>query len=151
MSGHEFFNMKLERGNRRFYECTVRNDINERIEVELMRCELDYDHKWATGYIWRKAGRIDGTLDCYWHVDTYVYNEKGECYGTYNPFEMTLCGKPERSSLAPGGYRVPVRPVIDFDWLLDATDESADVILDEIYRRFIEKEPRHISPESYVA
>ena len=50
-----------------------------------------------------------------WGVQTYVTDRQGRCSGKYNP--TTKDGK------------------LNFEWLLEATEENRQKIIDEIYRR----------------
>lgn len=124
-------------------DCTDTNEQGETMLVEIHTCEMDFEHRYGNGYVWKMNGRVDGSFSTWWHIDTYVYQPNGQCFGRYNPQEMTYLSKPDRA-----GHR-QMRPVIDFDWLLEATDENLERILDEIYRRFMAMEPRKQVGDEY--
>ena len=125
-------------------DCTEKNPRGETILVEVKRNELRYENSYDLGRIWKQRGYIDGTLKSRWLVDTYVYDTKGNCFRSYDPTMLVLRGKPERDG------HVSVRHVIDFDWMLEDTDENLERILGEIYRRFMAMEPTHAAPSDYV-
>lgn len=64
-----------------------------------------------------KKGFIKERLKSYWHVTVYAYDKKGACCGRYNP------------QILPGGIK------INFDWVLEATEENKERILNEIIKR----------------
>ena len=118
--------------NRRwFIEFNEPTPKGERLVVEITLCEADPKNKYALPYIAKKNGLSDKMLSHWWSVQTYTYDEKG-CWGEqYNPtnkreaYERIEDGKPETH------YRY----TIDFDWWLEATEENARKILEEIERR----------------
>ena len=124
-------------------DCTDTNERGETMLVDIHTCEMDFKHSNSLGYIWKRNGRVDGSFRTWWHIDTYVYDTKGNCFGAYNPQEMTYRGRPDRN-----GHQT-VRPVIDFGWLLEATDENLHRILDEIHRRFMACERRKQVGDEY--
>ena len=125
-----------------FYECDELNRKGERIVVELSFCQ-NFDGKSGLPKAWYKSGMVDHIFESYWVLNTYVYDEKGRCYGAYNPTEMTYRSKPDNEG------HVSVRPVIDFDWKLDATRENALALFAEAYRRFMACEPRRVVGDEY--
>lgn len=107
-------------GRRWFYEYEELTPRGERIVVELCRCENpDASDKKTLPYLWHKHGYTPTVLDDWWSVQVYAYDSEGNCWGRYNPTEK---------------HDVP-RPVIDFDWLLPATDANREKLLREIERR----------------
>lgn len=124
--------------------CTDTNERGETLLVEVNVCEMDFEHKYGNGYIWKRNGRVDGSFTEWWHISTYAYRPNGGCFGGYNPQEMTYLGKPDSA-----GHR-QMRPVIDFDWLVEATDMNLERILDEIHRRFMACEPRKVVGDEYI-
>ena len=121
------------------YECDELNARGERLVVELSDCG------WVGNMTreWFRRGRTDHLLEHYWGFNTYVYDKRGNCFGRYNPTEMTYRGKPDAEG------NVSVRPVIDFDWKLDATRENALALFAEAYRRFMAYEPRRVVGDEY--
>lgn len=100
---------------RKFYRFNDRNSKGERIKVEFVKVENDYKEHLIN--VWYKKGFIKERLKSYWHVTVYVYDEKGACWGRYNP------------QILPGGTK------INFDWVLEATEENKERILHEIIKR----------------
>lgn len=69
--------------------------------------------------LWYLQGRTDRELDSWWAVQVYATDEHGQCLSKYNP------------TVKPGGYG----ETLDFDWILEATDENMELISSEIERR----------------
>ena len=65
----------------------------------------------------------------YWHVSTYATDKKGDCYGVYNPQEKHFIRKDKN------GKTIESRMVIDFDFMLEATEENKQKIIAEIEKR----------------
>lgn len=101
----------------KWYQFT--NNKNERVVVEISRTECDPKDKSCLPNLWVKHGFMKTPIYNYLSAQTYVYTENG-CYGKYNP---TI-------KLSENGHR----HVIDFDWMLEATGENEEKILNEIYR-----------------
>lgn len=112
--GHEYTIEKMTK-TREFYCFNDRNSKGERIEIEFTK--IENDHKEHLINLWYKEGFIKEKLENYWHVEVYVYDEKGNCFGKYNP------------QILPHGTR------INFDWILEATKENKERILNEIIKR----------------
>lgn len=121
------------------YECDELNARGERLVVELLDCG------WVGNMAreWFRRGRTDHLLEHYWGFNTYVYEGSG-CYGRYNPTEMTYKSKPDTEG------HVSVRPVIDFEWMLDATRDNALALFAETYRRFMACESRKVVGDEYM-
>ena len=106
--GHEYTMEKMNpKGTREFYRFNDRNSKDERIEIEFTKVENDY--KGHLLNVWYKEGFIKEKLENYWHVEVYVYDEKGNCYGKYNP------------QILPHGTK------INFDWILEATEKKKKI------------------------
>jgi hypothetical protein len=106
--------------SRWFYTFTEPNSKGEKIMVEFVKCISDLNNKNSALYIWKKAGYIDKLLETYWNIEVYVYDTEGNCWGRYNP----------QVKLSENGKRY----VINFDWLLEATEENKQRLIDEVYR-----------------
>lgn len=100
---------------REFYYFNDRNSKDERIEIEFTK--IENDHKEHLINMWYKNGFIKEKLKSYWHVAVYVYDKEGNCYGKYNP------------QILPHGTK------INFDLILEATEENKKRILHEIIKR----------------
>ena len=103
IDGHEYTIEKMSK-TREFYHFNDRNSKGERIEIEFTKIENDY--KGHLINLWYKEGFIKEKLESYWHVEVYVYDEKENCCGKYNP------------QILPHGTK------INFDWIIEATKEK---------------------------
>ena len=116
IDGHEYeIETMNPKGTREFYCFNDKNYKDERIEVEFTKVEND--HKEHLINLWYKKGFIKEKLENYWHVAVYVYDKEGTCYGKYNP------------QILPGGTK------INFEWVLEATEENKERILHEIIKK----------------
>lgn len=105
-------------GTRTLYSFTEPNAKGERIQFELTACHNPGD-KNSLPYLWKKHKFIDRVLETWWNLQVYVTNENG-CFGRYNPtVKLSEDGK---------------RQVINFDWMLEATEENKQKLIDEVYR-----------------
>ena len=91
-----------------------RNALGEEIVVEFRKNENTHG-KHSLPAMWKRKGFIDKEPETWWGVQTYVTDRQGRCSGKYNP--TTKDGK------------------LNFEWLLEATEENRQKIIDEIYRR----------------
>lgn len=97
-----------------------RNAKDEEILVEFSRC-TNPGGKNSLPYLWKKNGFINRILENWWGVQVYVTDSDGKCRGAYDP----------TSKLSEDGKRM----VINFGWMLEATEENAKKILEEIERQ----------------
>lgn len=102
--------------SRGFYSFMEKNNKGELLTIEFTKCE-DNDMKNSLSKLWHKKGYTDTILNSYWCVNTYVIDSEGSSYGRYNPTVKKY--------------------EIDFDWTLEATEENKEILLNEIYNRFI--------------
>lgn len=115
IDGHEYTIQKMnQKGTRELYHFNDRNSKGERIEVEFTKIN---DYKGHFINLWYKKGFIKEPLENYWNVMVYVYDKEGNCYGRYNP------------QILPHGTK------INFDWILETTEENKKRILHEIIKR----------------
>lgn len=91
-----------------------RNALGEEIVVEFRKNENTHG-KHSLPAMWKRKGFIDKEPETWWGVQTYVTDRQDRCSGKYNP--TTKDGK------------------LNFEWLLEATEENRQKIIDEIYRR----------------
>lgn len=103
-----------QEGTREFYYFNDRNYKGERFEVEFVKVENN--HKGHLINLWYEKGFIKERLENYWQVTVYAYDKEGNCYGRYNP------------QILPHGTK------INFDWVLEATEENKERILYEIIK-----------------
>lgn len=114
IGGHEYTIEKMSE-IREFYHFNDRNSKGERIEVEFVK--IENNHKGHLINLWYKKGFIKKQLENYWHITVYAYDKEGTCYGKYNPQILQHGSK------------------INFDWILEATEENKKRILHEIIKR----------------
>ena len=103
-----------------FVSFRERNAKGEKITVEFTVCD-DPDISDSLPKQWYKNGYTDHILKTWWNVQTYAEDSEGKCSGKYNP----------RTKLSEDGKR----HVINFDWMLEATEQNAERLFREIYRR----------------
>lgn len=97
---------------------TEKNKKGERMMMYITKCECG-DYQNALPRLWHKHGYIDRILPTYWHLETFVYDKKDNCYGRYNPQII-----------------FKNRPILNFDWMLEATEENKEKLIQEVLRRF---------------
>lgn len=115
LDGHKYTIEKMnQKGTREFYYFNDRNSKGERIEIEFVKIENDNNRHLIN--LWYEKGFIKENLENYWQVAVYVYDKEGNCYGKYNP------------QILPHGTK------INFDWILEATKENKERILNEIIK-----------------
>lgn len=88
------------------------NKNGERIDVELSRINSECSSIMNS---WIKKGRIPKALPTWWSISVYATDKDGNCYGRYNPQELPNFN-------------------INFDWVLEGTEENRIKILEEIER-----------------
>ena len=99
----------------------IKNDKGEHIIIEVSHCD-DPGGRGSLPALWQKNGYTSERLATYWSVDTYVYNEAGDCYRAYNPQEKLSDDRK--------------RYVINFKWMFTATEANFEKLLKETLRRF---------------
>lgn len=101
------------------FNFTEKNKKGESLIVWLTKCE-DNGTKHSLPRLWHKNGNLDRILPTYWHVETFCTEPNGSCYGRYNP--QIVFDK---------------RPTLNFEWMLEATEENKNRIINEIYSMFM--------------
>lgn len=101
-----------------------KNKKNESLTIELLLCKNDQSYKKSLPNLWYQKGYTDRVLETYWSVNTYVKDSEGYSWGCYNP-------QVKRSEDQN-------RMVINFDWMLEGTEENKEKIINEVYRIFSE-------------
>lgn len=100
-----------------FYNFAEPNAKGERLVIEISK-NKDNDSKNSIPKLWHKNGYTDKVLGEYWSIQTYVRDTEGNCFGRYNPqHKINKCE-------------------INFDWMLEATDQNLQKLIDEVYRLF---------------
>ena len=115
------YNVNKVAENRFFLEFNVKNQKLESLTIELTKC-FDNERKNSLPKRWFEHGYTDRILKSYWIVNTYVKDSEGRCCGRYNI----------QNKLSEDGKRSE----INFNWMLEATEENKNKILNEIYRLF---------------
>lgn len=103
--------MGMYPGARTRYTFHELNNKNERIIVELGHC----DGNSSIAKEWKKRKWIDNNLTSWISVEVFATDEKGQCWGKYNPQETE-------------------EHKINFKWVLEDTKQNRDKILTEITR-----------------
>lgn len=113
------YTSEMRSKTRSYHEFIEPNKKGEKIAFEFIKCE-NSGGKNSLPYIWKKNGYIDKELKTYWSVDVFATDTAG-CWGRYNTTEK----------ISDDGKR----RVLNFDWVLEATEENKQKIIDEIYKR----------------
>lgn len=98
------------------YEHSFINSKGERVSVWISNVKHDKNNKNGLMNLWVKNGFLNDFINETLHVDTYVYDEKNNCSGKYNP------------QIIPGENK------INFAWILPATPENISKIIKEVIR-----------------
>lgn len=96
------------------------NQKGENVLVILSRSHSEKKNKYNLMNQWIKCGYTKKFIADRITVETYATNEKNECYGHYNPTHK----------LSDDGKRM----VINFEWVLEDTEENRQKIIDEVIR-----------------
>ena len=104
---------------RTLYELDGTTPRGEQIAVEFTACIND-GSKHSLPNLWHGMGYTAEVLPSYWAVDVYATDAAG-CWGCYNPTVKRLPNEPGN--------------VLNFAWVLPATDENREKLLSEIIRR----------------
>ena len=114
-------NVKIKKmgDHRFFYEFLEKNKKGEKIVVEVTECYSNCE-KDSLPFLWKEHGFTKKLYKSYLCADVYVTDEEGNCYRKYNP---TV--KPSDDGK---------RYVINFDWMLEVSDENIEKILKEVNR-----------------
>lgn len=78
--------------------------------------------------LWVKRKIFDKPF-AWWHISTYVTDKDGYTWGRYNPQEEPEIIKDNK------GKVILSHNVIDFDWVLPATEENRQKIIAEVSKR----------------
>ena len=93
----------------------------ETMTIEIVHCENPGGNN-SLPYAWYKNGWTNKIMETYIYCDTYVHDSEGGCWGIYNPtVKRSEDGK---------------RNVINFDWMLEDTEENRKKIIEECIRLF---------------
>jgi hypothetical protein len=84
--------------------------------VDVCKCIPDNTSANSLPILWKKHAYTSSVLSSYWSIIVYAYDKNGNCWGKYNP------------------QIIPNANKINFDWMLEATDENLKKLLDEVER-----------------
>ena len=101
----------------------LRNKKGEKINIAVTWCYEPKHFGNTLPYLWYKNGRTKELLTEWWYIETEVVDSQNVSFRAYNPqvkFDKTR-----------------KRNVINFDWILPATDENLKALLLEVGRRFM--------------
>lgn len=110
---------EMAKNTRWFVTFEELNSKGEQIIIEFSRC-TNPGGKNSLPYLWKKNGFINRILENWWSIQVYVTDSDGRCRGAYNP----------TSKLSEDGKRM----VINFTWMLEATEENAKKLFNEVER-----------------
>ena len=102
--------------NKIFITFNKLNSKGEKIQAEIIRTENPGGVK-SLPYLWKKNGYTKKVLPSYFSVLTYATDRSGNCRGIYNP------------QIIDGENK------INFDFMLEATEENRERLISEIYKR----------------
>jgi hypothetical protein len=105
--------------------------IGDNFIVEVSTSKNDHSRHSLAKH-WKKHGYTTKEFETWLNVSTYYYDEKGNCYGYYNPTVKIQIGKNF------------CHPVIDFDYLLEATPENEKYLVCECIKAMLRDEKRKI-------
>ena len=98
-----------------------KNAKQETMTIEIVHCE-NPGGKNSLPYLWYKNSWTDKVMETYISCHTYVHDSEGSCFGIYNP-TTKLSDDRKRS-------------VINFDWLLEDTEENRKQIIEACIELF---------------
>ena len=109
--------------HRAFYELEETNKKGEKISVEITEIFVDNTNTNNLPNLWLKHGYTNKLYNSYLCVNCYVTDKDGNCWERYNP-TIKLSDDKKRN-------------VINFDYLMEVSEENKEKLLKEIYKRFM--------------
>lgn len=109
--------------HRAFYDLEETNKKGEKISVEIMEIFPDNTRENSLPNLWVKHGHTNKLYNSYLGINCYVTDKDGNCYERYNP-TIKLSDDKKRN-------------VINFDYLMEVSEENKEKLLKEIYKRFM--------------
>ena len=103
------------------YTFVDKNNKGESLVVVLDRLITDMEDKKSLPNLWKKEGYIEEVKPTYWNIETYAEDTENNCFMGYNP-QIKAEDK---------------RRVINFEWMLEGTEENRQKILRQIYNLFM--------------
>lgn len=80
-------------------------------------------------YLWVTSGKLPAALPSWWNVSAYAYDDFGRCHGWYNPQAIDYKRTNKRGEITER------RPILNFEWIIEANAQNAKKILNEIEHR----------------
>ena len=118
------FKITYQNDYRKVYVSEKENKKGEKIIIEISKSYYDITNKNSIPSLWIKHGYTTHLYKTALWIDCEVTNKDGQAYRKYEP----------TSKLSDDKKRL----VINFDWLLEATEESETKLLNETIKRFME-------------
>lgn len=109
-----YINAEKASENNLLFKCDQLTNDNEKLVIEFIRVLKDDGNSVINQ--WLKNGSLNKCLDSYWYVKTYVTDQLGNCLERYNPI-------------------VKSNNRIDFNWIMEASENNRFMILNEIMKR----------------
>lgn len=117
-----------------------RTDKGQNLTVELGRIETPEKlTKSDLMYMWVKNKRLPAPLPTWWDVKVYAYDSEGYCYHWFNPQVKEITEQHTETVYPAFNWQKPEkvtkttrRCVINFNWVIEATEQNAKKILDEV-------------------
>lgn len=109
--------------HRAFYDLEETNKKGEKISVEIMEIFPDNTNTNSLPNLWLKNLYTNKLYHSYLCVSCYVTDKNGNCWERYNP-TIKLSDDKKRN-------------VINFDYLLEVSEENKEKLLKEIYKRYM--------------
>ncbi|MGL5329291.1 MAG: hypothetical protein ACRDD7_08485 [Peptostreptococcaceae bacterium] len=100
-----------------------KNKKGESLLIDFTYCQNDVSYSRSLPNLWFKNGYIDRILETYWCIDVEIKDTEGRSWRKYEP----------TSKLSEDKKRM----VINFEWMLEATEENKQKLIDEVYRLFM--------------
>lgn len=114
------------------YEYPIKNKLGEKITVVISKVDCDLKNKKSLMNLWVKNGFLSKPFENYWGINCNVFDSKGNEFKKYDfdfieaQFYKNKCR----------GCRL----VINFDWIIEATEENKILILNAIEKNFLDAE-----------
>ena len=110
--------------NTTWYEFKEKNKNEESLTVEISIIEYDTNNVDSLPRLWKKHGFTDVLYNSVTWVSCYCTDKDGQCHDKYNPIQKLSEDKK--------------RKVINFDNLLLGSEQNKLVLLEKIYKLFME-------------
>lgn len=106
-----------------FYKFLEKNKKGESLKVEISEIYPDNTSKKSLPNLWLKHGYTNKLYNSYMNVQCYCTDKDGHCFDKYNP----------TVKLSDVEHKL----VINFDYLLEVSEENKQYLLNLIYKMFM--------------